>query len=306
MDSKPIVSICIPTNGVVEWLFPALDSIYKQKVDNDLFEIVITDNGNNKEFKSKIASYLASHDNIVYDETTALPFVNEIEAYKRATGRLIKYSNHRNIFVEGSLEKYIDFANRYKDEKPIVYFANGVLDISKEEHVYNNFDEFVRELSYWSSWSTGMTIWKDDFDRLSKDISLYNEMFPHTDILFSVRDRSKYIIDNRPLVYELPVNGISKGNYNLFSAFGKDYPKIIEGLYYDGSISEETYKYVLDKNLDFIVFLYWEYCVRKKPCSYNLSGFGSIFERFYSKRIFYNKLVNIFFRRVGFKIFGID
>ena len=52
--SKPLVSLCIPTNGVVEWVFPVLDSIYNQIVDNALFEIVITDNGNNVVFKKNI------------------------------------------------------------------------------------------------------------------------------------------------------------------------------------------------------------------------------------------------------------
>ncbi len=306
MDRKPLVSICIPTNGVIEWLFPALDSIYGQKVDNELFEVVITDNGDNEEFKSKMRHYMTHHDNLVYEETKALPFVNEIEAYKRAKGQLIKYSNHRNIFIEGSLQKFIDFVDTYKDEKPIVYFSNGVLDISKEEHIYGNFDGFVRGLSYWSSWSTGMTIWKDDFDRLTKDISQYNEMFPHTDILFNERDRDKYIIDNRRLVYELPENGIAKGKYDLFYAFGNDYPGIIERLFIDGSISEETYKYVLSKNLEFIVFLYWEYCIRKRSCSYNLCGLDTIFDKYYTKGLFIKELIKIFFLRLKFKLFGVD
>ena len=56
--TKPLVSLCIPTNGVVEWVFPVLDSIYNQSVDNALFEIVITDNGNNVVFKKSIQDYL--------------------------------------------------------------------------------------------------------------------------------------------------------------------------------------------------------------------------------------------------------
>ena len=49
--SNPIVSLCMPTNGVIEWVFPVLDSVYEQGCDNKEFEIIITDNGNNKEFK---------------------------------------------------------------------------------------------------------------------------------------------------------------------------------------------------------------------------------------------------------------
>lgn len=39
--NNPIVSLCMPTNGVAEWVFPVLDSIYNQGCDNNLFEIVL-------------------------------------------------------------------------------------------------------------------------------------------------------------------------------------------------------------------------------------------------------------------------
>lgn len=45
-DKFPLLSICIPTNGIVEWVIPVLKSIYSQKADNSLFEVVVTDNGN--------------------------------------------------------------------------------------------------------------------------------------------------------------------------------------------------------------------------------------------------------------------
>ena len=64
--SKPIVSLCMPTNGVIDWVFPVLESIYNQNVNNELFEVVITDNGNNAEFKKSIKEYLQTHINIVY------------------------------------------------------------------------------------------------------------------------------------------------------------------------------------------------------------------------------------------------
>ena len=64
--SNPIVSLCMPTNGVIEWVFPVLDSVYEQGCDNKEFEIIITDNGNNKKFKEKIKSYNQQHSNLYY------------------------------------------------------------------------------------------------------------------------------------------------------------------------------------------------------------------------------------------------
>ena len=44
---EPIISLCLPTNGVKEWVFPVLDSIYSQNINNDLFEVIVTNNGTN-------------------------------------------------------------------------------------------------------------------------------------------------------------------------------------------------------------------------------------------------------------------
>ena len=45
MSERPILSLCMPTNGVVEWVFPVLDSIFGQNANSNEFEVVVMDNG---------------------------------------------------------------------------------------------------------------------------------------------------------------------------------------------------------------------------------------------------------------------
>ncbi len=283
MSPKPLISLCLPTNGVAEWVFPVLNSIYAQGVDKSLYEVVITDNGKNDHFKRQMREYLNTHSNIVYAETEALPFINEIESYKRASGELLKFVNHRTLLVEGTLEKLIRIATDYSETRPIIYFANGVLQLERTVHKYDTFDQFVRNLSYWSSWSTGMAIWKDDFRKLPEDVSSFNELFPHTDILFAEKDRGLYLIDNTVIFDEMPQGNKPKGDYDLFYAFGVEYPWIICNLVRNGSISSDTFRYVVDKNLDFVAGLYVNYCIRKQYCSYDLSGEKNMYGIFYTK-----------------------
>lgn len=283
---RPLLSLCIPTNGVIEWVFPVLDSIYSQNCNDNQFEVVVTDDGDNAEFKRRIKDYAAEHRNLVYAETSTRLFLNEIEAYKRASGELIKFVNHRTLLLEGTLQKLIDFAVEHISEKPIVYFSNGALPITRERHEYTSFDRFVRELSYWSSWSTGMTIWRTDFEKMRLDVCGFNALFPHTDILFTERKREKYIIDNSVILNEMPQGNRPKGCYDLFYAFGVEYIGILLDLLRSGDISADTFRFVKEKNLDLIVDLYWEHIVRKRYCSYDLSGFDDIFGVFYTKSEF--------------------
>lgn len=298
----PLVSLCMPTNGVIEWVFPVLDSIYKQGVDNSLYEVVITDNGFNSEFKSKIKEYINNHPNIVYAETNALPFINEIESYKRAKGKLIKFVNHRTLLMKGALRRIIDFAREQGDEKPITYFANGVLEIEESVHEYKSFDSFVKNLSYWSSWSTGMAIWKEDFEKLPKDITDFNELFPHTNILFNERQRDRYIIDNTPIMSELPTGAIPKARYDLFYAFAVEYPAIILRLLMDDSISIDTFLSVKRDNLNCIAQLYTDFFIKKKPCSYDLSSFDKSILVFYEKKSFKKALGDVLVFKLKNKI----
>ena len=58
MESNTLLlSICIPTNGVVEWVVPVIESIYAQEVDKRLFEVVITDNGGKDDLKKTRLTY---------------------------------------------------------------------------------------------------------------------------------------------------------------------------------------------------------------------------------------------------------
>lgn len=288
-----LVSLCIPTNGVVEWVFPVLDSIYSQEVDNKMFEVIITDNGNNTSFKKRISEYMLDKHNLIYTETDAEPFVNEIEAYKRATGHLIKFVNHRTKLKSGTLRKLIEFSERYYHEKPIIYFSNGVLKLEKKQIEYKSFDEFVQGLSYWSSWSTGMTLWNDDFTKLNNESNEPDELFPHTKYLFGIRDRDRYIIDNTIIFDEISPGSKPKGKYDLFFAFGVVYPSIILKLFVEKSITKETYSRVLKENLGFIAKLYYDYVVLKEYCSYDLSGIENIYDVFYAKSVLLKEVSNL-------------
>lgn len=300
-SNKPLLSLCIPTNGVAQWMFPTLESIYMQGVDENIFEVVITDNGDNKDFENQMRSYCLRHGNIIYDKTDALPFINEIEAYKRASGMFVKYLNHRTSLMEGTLSEYIRFVQDNIEEKPAVYFSNGVLRGKKDIRVLRSFDEYIKELSYYSSWSTGMAFWKEDFDTIDFR-GFVNVLFPHTKVLFHDRQKKRYIVDNRVLLHEQSSGTIPKARYDLFFAFAVDYPALILDLYREQSITAKTFVSVKQDTLRFIAEQYMDYIILKKPCSYDLEGFSSTLQVFYTKSQFQNAMVAFLLRRAGQKL----
>ena len=301
---EPLLSLCIPTNGVSQWVLPVLDSIYSQNINTELYEVIVADNGNNISFKNAMEKYAVDKENLLYIENSVEGFLNEIESYKAAKGILLKFVNHRTCLVEGTIEKFLEFINENRENKPVVYFSNGVMK-DKKLVKYDTFDEFVRGLSYWSSWSTGMTIWRDDFQKI-KDYKLedYNTLFPHTTILFGEREKKQYIIDNSVIFNEIPPGKTPKGNYDLFNAFSVEYPSIILELYRDGSIIKKTYKKVLKDNLAFVAILFFQFKVAHMYCSYDISGFSESCGFFYSKSRIIIKSISSPFKLLSRKFIG--
>lgn len=296
-----LLSLCIPTYGVVEWVIPVIDSIYAQNVSEDLYEVVVTDNGNNKEFEQIMTTYIEKHKNFVYKKTNSHSFLNEIDAYKTATGVFIKFINHRTILKEGGVKKYLNFIEENIDYKPCVYFSNGKLKL-KDKLTLSSFDEYVKTLSYWSSWSTGMGFWKEDFEKIDPD-QKFNELFPHTNILFSERKKNKYIIIDDYMLEELPQNNKPKGNYDLYYAFGIEYVGILLDLLRDKSISVGTFNHVKEMNSYFIASLYYEYNIRKHYSSYDISSFESSISVNYNIKDIKKKSNKILRRKILKKLF---
>lgn len=276
-----VLSLCIPTNGITEWVVPVLESILAQEVDPALYEIVITDNGSNQEFKSIVHQYEKKIENLKYRETAAKGFLNQIESFRLADGELIKFINHRDALLDGALDYLIQYAKTHKEERSPVFFLNGNLNLLPGEHQYDSFDSFVSALSYYSSWSGGLAIWKEDLMQL-EGIGKFNALFPHTDLLFLHRSCQSYIIDNTRLVQGIENDSTKKGRYNLFYAFSVEYIRILQSLQEKGNISKKTYEKVKSETAWFIANLYKDFVLYKIPCSYDLNGFKESVGVFYS------------------------
>ena len=285
--SYPIISLCIPTNGVSEWVFPVLDKIYAQGVDKRLFEVVVTDNGDDEVFQSKMEEYVKEHDNMIYKKTDAYMFDNQIEALKIANGEYLKFINHRSVLVHGALQYFINYIRINMDDKPVIYFSNGSLNIANEIEEYDSFDAFVGGLKHIASWTTGVGIWRQDFERIPTDYH-YDKISPHSGVLFAEKGKNKYIINDVHWMNEIETSHAKKGTYDLYKAFAVEELDITLGLYKNGDISISTFKKVREAYKNIIIKFYYQFNIKKEPCSYDLNGFDN------NVGIFFNKYEIVF------------
>lgn len=302
MDNKKcLLSLCIPTNGVTEWVFPVIDSILDQGISQELYEICISDNGTNEAFYLKMQEYITKYKNIRYQRSQTEGFLNQLENFKMASGKFIKFVNHRTVFRKGTLQYLLSVVEDNIETCPVIFFSNGNLPITQEKLETDSFNLYVRNLSYYSSWSGGISFWEKDKEHVLS-LSGYNSLFPHTDILFSDKYNSKYIIDNKKIMDELPTDNTKKGRYNLFYAFSVEYLCIILKLLREKFIDYDTFEYVKKKNEKFIVELYYSYIIRKNPASYTFDDYKKHLNVFYSHKIIMLKAMCLVFKSLSIKV----
>lgn len=234
MDKQPLLSLCIPTNGAVEWILPVLESIYSQGYDNEKFEVVITDNGKDSQLPEHIAKM--AYPNLRYRQTTDEGFLNLVTCLKDGKGLFCKMINHRSVMTPGSIEKMVDLVQKYKERQPIIYCVNG--NINKPEIIEcENLDSFVQNLSYWCSWSAGIGFWQKDLLNIDK-IEL-NHMFPNASMLLDIRRDSEYVVWNG--VYMKMADDAGKGGYDFYDTFAVVLLDIMSTLRKDGRIKKATF-----------------------------------------------------------------
>lgn len=248
-DKTPLLSICIPTNGVVEWVVPVIESIYSQGADDSMFEVVITDNGKSSALSKAVEVF--KYNNFRYYKTSSPGFTNQIDAFEKCRGEFCKMLNHRSRMLPGSIDSLLSIIWKYRERKPVIYCAEGHAK-GGEFIECKNLDEFVCSLGYYLSWSAGTGVWKEDLSVLREKTT--DKMFPHILFLAGLRKESEYVIWNG--LYEQMANDAGKGGYNVFQTFAVHFLDILIGFKTNGRISQKTFVGVKNELYGFLVNLY--------------------------------------------------
>lgn len=251
---QPLLSICIPTCLRPEILRQTLAAIYNEVIDHSLFEVCITDNSETNETEDLLLSEFSDIDNLHYKHVQVKGFLNSIEALKLGNGKFLKLHNDYSVFKKGTLNRMVSLIKKEDNEKSLIFFSMGMLNNKSDVMAFNDFDSFMFNISYFSTWSSGFAIWKDDFIQLLGDNIDINYMYPHTSFLFNLTNKNKYIVDD--FYYVDNVSLKKKGGYNLVDNFVRIYLTMVDELKTNGFISAKTYSKIVNNIMRFCAYWY--------------------------------------------------
>jgi hypothetical protein len=285
-NKKPLyLSICIPAFKRIEYLRRTLNSIYNEKnlaeCNLEDFEVVISDNDKEKEIFILLQEF--KFDNIRYFYTNCDGFMNSFHVLTYANGSFLKLHNSQELWNPGSLKIIIDIVKTKILKKPLIFFTGGLLMSGKIYNFYN-YDNYMRKLSYLSSWSNGFCIWKSDFDNV-KDFILPNNLFPHTSIFLTQHFKSEFIINDKIFFTTQFIK--KRGGHNKFYAFSIEYPSLIDSCFRNGKIKLQTRNKILnDILLSYLPLLYFNVKIAKRE-TFDSVGFKQDVKKYFPKLSYY-------------------
>ena len=286
MEKQPILSLCIPTNGAVEWVLPVIESIYNQGYDNEKFEVVITDNGKDSQLPEHIVKM--HYSNLRYKQTTDEGFLNLVTSLKDGKGLFCKMVNHRSIMTAGSIEKMVALVEKYRDSQPMIYCSSGNSIRKGSDFIVecSNLDELIQNLSYWCSWSAGIGFWQKDIPSIDKIV--LNKMFPNASLLFNVRENSRFVLWDYP--YQKMEDDAGKGGYDVFNTFAVVLLDLLSSLRYQGRVTELTFIQFKRELLGFLTSIYCNEKVMPTKHTFILQNIRQSMQVYYGE-YYYRKMV---------------
>jgi glycosyltransferase involved in cell wall biosynthesis len=259
-NNKPLLSICIPTYNRAEILDKSILSIVSQnEFNSEDVELVISDNASTDSTGEIVNKYLKNYNNILY-------FRNSENIYDKnfptviglANGIFRKLCNDDMIFKDGTIDYLLTIIKNNINDKPVVFFLNCSLkNIRKDIYYTNDFNSFVRTVSFYSTWIGGFSIWEDDFEKIENKFEGCELNLWQTKVLFEVLEyKQNGLVNNEDLFFR---KNITK-RYIEFSPFNVFYVNYLDlyKKYLNILLQNNTYKY-LKKHLLFYFFYNWLY-----------------------------------------------
>lgn len=240
-----ILSICIPTYNRASYLKNTLESIVSQPefTNSDDVEIIISDNAAKDNTKEICEEYLKKYKGkISYfrNEETTHSSENFKKVLSLAHGDFLKLHNDTLMIKPGGLKLLLETVKKYKETKPLIFITPTVTG----EVIGHNLDDFVKNVSYYSTWIGGFCLWKDQAKYFDMFITKRDCRLAQTYILCDVVAKcGKSVALNSDLFCNQTVKNKGIGDeYNVAEVFGYNYLKILKEFIERKCLSQKVYE----------------------------------------------------------------
>ncbi|KAA0083847.1 glycosyltransferase [Trinickia soli] len=242
--SRFLLSICIPTFNRAALLRETLESIATQPAFNatDDVEVVIADNHSSDETAEVAEAFQKRFPGKVSFFRHALnigPERNFYAVLEAGRGQFLKLHNDYLLLRPGALGEIVKIVDAALPIKPTIFMTNGSCPGVEPLQTLWTVDEFVRCVSYFSTWIGGFGLWREQLPQEEDFLQEEASRLIQTHALFKMvaQERGVLVVND---VYFAVQNAGRKEGYNLTEVFSRNYLALLRKYAASGQIRGET------------------------------------------------------------------
>ena len=120
---NPLVSIIVPVYNVEKYILPCIESIFRQGLDDNIFEVIIVNDGTEDKSMEVIADIISLHTNIIVINQENLSLsVARNNGIAKAKGEYIFMPDSDDLLIDNSLKYLLDKAIESKADLIVADF----------------------------------------------------------------------------------------------------------------------------------------------------------------------------------------
>lgn len=204
-NTKPILTIGIPTYNRSYYLHKCLRHIYKQVGNDDLVEVMVSDNASIDNTAGVSVKYTNHYKNLVYhrNKENIGAEKNFRLLWEKAGGRYIEVLGDDDYLVSNAIYRII--SSLYKNVGSSVFCIQATNEVDADDYCGIGMDEYVKRISYISTYISGIILKKECYKKI-KDKNKFSETsLPQVYIQLE-------ILKNNPEFVVLYVNAFIQGS----------------------------------------------------------------------------------------------
>lgn len=244
-ESGIALSICIPTFNRAPFLDQTLASITSQAAfESGGIEVIVSDNCSDDDTPAVGRKYAdAFPGRVRYHRQPAAVQADQNFEDVLAMGRgvYLKLHNDNLLVRNGSLAEIVKVVRATAAERPVIFFTNGNMSAGNPIEVLTGLNEFVRRVSYFSTWIGGFGMWREEFRAMPDFARNVKLRLVQTDVLLRLMAAGKRAI----VLYDSYFVGLNigkKGGYNIAEVFGQNYLSLLKPYLAQGLLDEAVYQ----------------------------------------------------------------
>lgn len=232
----PLLSICIPTYNRAPYLDACLRSIYSQVGNNELVEVVVSDNASTDATPAVIDKYMALYSNMraVRNETNIDADPNIYYVTTLGKGKFVKMQGDDDYFLDGKIMPLLHLLHSHPE---CGVFHISVINGNRPPLLESGMSKFLEATTLYAAFISSVVLRREDLEKIENPALFMSSKFNQLYLQYSIlKDNPNFCI-----MYDniFSYGGAYNPKYSFAEVFFNGYPSILSHFVGAGLTAEE-------------------------------------------------------------------